>query len=174
MQNSRTTNYLNKQFRFRKIFKRKVFLSNELKKALFIAFCEAKKQRIFVNVDLLLYGLLSQPTALSSRLFSLTVSQFRNNKKLTVKVISSRLKEINYQRLKEKKMNNMLTNFSSEILKKNEQTPWLTPEVKEILRRATRAALQTQKKIVIVDTKLIFFELLSKEPVRDLLVQLIN
>ena len=72
-----------KQKFLNKVIKRKVFFSNELKKALLTAFLEAKKYRTYITTELLLYGLISQPKSISAKLLSQTFSQFRHNKNLT-------------------------------------------------------------------------------------------
>ena len=174
MQNSNLYNSRTSQSRFYKILKRKVFFSNELKKALLIACYEAQDYQTYVNLDLLIYGLVSQPKSLSSRLLSLTISQYNNNNTLTSKVISDRIQKINQQTFREKISNRNSSVFSLELLKENRETPWLTSEAKEILRSAVNSALQSRKKIVIVNTKHLLFCLLNQEYIRDLIRNLIN
>ena len=174
MQNSNLYNSRTSQSRYYKILKRKVFFSNELKKTLLLACYEAQAYQTYVTLDLLIYGLVSQPKSLSSRLILSTMSQFHNNNTLTSKVISDRIRKINQQSFRENLSNRNSSLFSLELLKENRQTPWLTSEVKEILRSAVNSALQSRKKIVIVNTKHLLFCLLNQEYIRDLIRNLIN
>nr|YP_009550695.1 N-domain of Clp chaperone [Eustigmatophyceae sp. Chic 10/23 P-6w]QAA11624.1 N-domain of Clp chaperone [Eustigmatophyceae sp. Chic 10/23 P-6w] len=166
----------NKQLRFKKSFKRKALLSNDLKKALLIAFNEAKRNKIYVTPELLLYGLISQQNSIAAKLLSTTISEFRNNKNLTSVLISQRIRELNSKNFEEKNIlyTNKTNNFSSKLWDENASTPWLSPEVKEILKKSFQSTLQSKRKIVVVNTKLILFELLSKELIRELLVKVIN
>jgi len=165
----------NKQLKFRKLLKRKALFSNDLKKGLLVAFKEAKKNKVYVTPELLLYGLISQPNSIASRLIATIISEFRNNKNLTSIVISQRIREINYKKFEEKYGDiNRSNNFSLEVWEENASTPWLSPEVKEILKKSLYSTLQSKKKIVVVSTKFILFELLSKEFIRNLLIQVIN
>lgn len=160
------------QLRFKKLFKRKVFLSNELKKSLLISFTEAKNCGVYVNLDLFLYGLLSQSNALSSRLLLMTLAQFQNNTKVTTNFICDRL----YQRisLNIKRKADNAEDYCLNLSEENQQTPWLTTEVKDLLKQGTINAIKTKDKITIVTTKDIFLELLNKEYIRDFLRQTLN
>lgn len=160
------------QSRFKKLFKRKIFLSNELKKSLLISFTEAKNYGIYVNLDLFLYGLLSQSNALSSRLLLMTLSQFQNNTKVTTNVICNRLYERINLNIQKKTYN--VTEFSLNLSEENHQTPWLTTEVRDLLKQAVINSIKTKDKITVVTTKDIFLELLNKEYIRDSLRQIIN
>nr|YP_009550973.1 N-domain of Clp chaperone [Eustigmatophyceae sp. Ndem 8/9T-3m6.8]QAA11904.1 N-domain of Clp chaperone [Eustigmatophyceae sp. Ndem 8/9T-3m6.8] len=173
MNASNQSNSSARRSRFYKKLKRKVFYSNELKKALLISYYEAKTYKTFVDLDLFLYGIISQPESLASRILSLTASRFRNNS-LTSKVISSRFQKKNQKYFRQKLLDDKYNKFSAELLNENKQTPWLTPEIKEVLRSATNVALQTRKKIVIVNTKHLLFCLLNKESVCSFLRNLIN
>lgn len=166
--------YSNKQSRFKRYFKRKVFFSNELKKALLIAFIEAKHHKIYVTNELILYGILSQPNSISERLlspiFSESIDKSLTRYNITYK-LSYLLKEMNNQNFAEKFGFNITkpNKFYSEFWNENATTPWLSPEVKEVLRAATRSLLKSKKQINILTTKEILFELLNKESIRELL-----
>lgn len=162
-----------KQFRFKKRLKRKVFLSNELKGALLIAFMEAKKHKIYLTSELLLYGLISRPDSMAAKLISITLSEFRNNKNLNSNIISKRIRYINNQKIEEKfKFDIYKPNkFSDEIWSENQTTPWLSPEVKQILKTSIQLSMQSKKKITVVNTKQVLFELLKKEFICKLLTQ---
>lgn len=163
MQNSKRKNSRNFQSRVYKILKRKVFFSNELKKALLLAHYEAKKNQICVNLSVLLYALLVQSNSLACRLFLTIASQYKNNTNLNSKSIIHKLQRIKQQNLR----NDGLKELSIEILNENEKTPWLMPEVRQILLSSINKALQTKKKVVVVTTKNVFFDLLSDELIRD-------
>lgn len=162
MQNSKK-NSRNFQLRVYKNLKRKVFLSNELKKALLLAHNEAKKNQTCVNLSLLLYALLVQPNSLACRLFLTVVSQYQNNTNLNSKFIINKLQKISQQNL----INNKLKDLSIEILNENKKTPWLMPEVRQILLSSINKALESKKKVVVVTTKNVFFNLLTDELIRD-------
>jgi hypothetical protein len=166
----------NKQLRFRKLLKRRALFSNDLKKSLLIAFLEAKQNKVYVTPELLLYGLISQPNSVAAKLISTTISEFRNNKNLTSVIISQRIRDLNSKKFAEKYVFDITkpNSFSSNLWDENASTPWLSPEVKEILKRSLHSTLQPERKIVVVTTKFILFELLSKELIRDLLIQVIN
>jgi len=199
--------YSNEQSRFKRYLKRKVFFSNELKKALLIAFLEAKTHKIYVTKELILYGILSQPNSISARLISTIFSEFLNNKSLTPYIISKQLKEINTRNFEEKfginkpkiytindgisKRLKGITNlkginnqnfalfniikphkFYSEFWDENATIPWLSPEVKDILRATTSSLLKSKKQINVLTTKEILFELLNREATRKLLENL--
>ena len=163
--------YSNEQSRFKRYLKRKVFFSNELKKALLIAFLEAKTHKIYVTKELILYGILSQPNSISTRLISTIFSEFLNNKSLTPYIISKQLKEINNQNFA---LFNIIkpNKFYSEFWDENATIPWLSPEVKDILRATTRSLLKSKKQINVLTTKEILFELLNRESIRELLENL--
>lgn len=163
MQNSKKNNSRNFQPRFYKNLKRKVFFSNELKKALLLAYNEAQKNHTCVNSTLLLYGLLSQPKSLACRLFLTVTSQYQNNTNLNSKVIVNKIQRINQQNFKDKG----LSELSVDVLNENKKTPWLMPEVRQTLINSINLALQSKKKIVIVTTKNVFFDLLTNELIRD-------
>lgn len=156
MPNQKKINSKNLQSRFTKTLRRKVFFSNELKKALLIAYYEAQKNETCVDLNLLLYGLLTQNKSLACRLLITVLSQYRNNINLTSKSFINKINQ-----------DNKLKELSSETLKENKKTPWLMPEVKQILRASINTALQSDKKIVLVTTKNIFFNLLNNELIRD-------
>lgn len=174
MKNSKIVNSLANQSRFSKILKRKIFFSNELKKGLLASYYEAQNYQTYVNLDLFLYGLISDPRSLSSRLILLTYSQFLNNKSLTSKTITTRIQKINQQNYREKKNSNISSEFSTGLFTENQNTPWLSPEVKEILTAAVKSALETKKQIVVVKSSHILFPLLAKEPIREFLRNLLN
>lgn len=163
MQNSKKKNSKNFQLRAYKNLKRKVFLSNELKKALLSAHNEAKKNQTCVNLSLLLYALLVQPNSLAYRLFLTVASQYQNNTNLNSKFIINKLQKIRQQNL----INNKLKELSIEILNENKKTPWLMPEVRQILLSSMNKALESKKKVVVVTTKNVFFNLLTNELIRD-------
>ena len=162
--------------RFKKLPKRKIFLSNELKKALLIAFTEAKKHKIYISSELLLYALLTQQSSIATKLISTTVSQFRNNKNLTPILIGNRIQQLNNLNLDERFNFDSLNpnKFSSELWNENTLTPWLSKEVKDILKDSIKLSLQSKDKVNVLTTKHILFELLNKELVRDLLTKAIG
>lgn len=168
--------YSNKKYGFKNPLKKKVFFSNELKKSLLIAFVEAKNNKVYVTPELLLYGLISHSDSISAKLISTTISQFRNNKTLTSNLISNRVKEVNCQKFKNDFTfdNSNENKFASEIWNENAITPWLSPEVKEILKAAIKSSMQTKSIILIINTKFVLFELLNKESIRHLLTQAMN
>jgi len=170
------SSYPNKKYKFKKSTKRKIFLSNELKKALLVAFLEAKQNKVYLTLELLLYGLVSQQNSLAGQLIETTISQYKNNKNLTCQVISNRIKEINNHnfQFKLKSNTNDLVVFSAEIWDENAITPWLSSEVKEILKLSIKSLVPSQTNITVLSTKNILFELLNKESIRNLLTQLIN
>jgi hypothetical protein len=170
MQNSNKNNSRNLQSRFYKILRRKVFFSNELKKALLVAYYEAKKNQTCVDLNLLLYGLLSQPESLACRLFLTALSKYQKNTSLNSKLIKSKIQKINKQNLKDKGVKNL----SIEVLNENKKTPWLMPEVKQTIITSIDLALQSKKKIVVVTTKNVFFDLLSNELIRGSIRKLID
>lgn len=165
--------YSQKQFRFKKSLKRKVFLSNELKSALLIAFMEAKKHKVYVTSELLLYGLISQSNSIAAKLIETTISEFRNNKNLTSTVITNRIRQINNETIEEKFKFDLIkpNKFSDELWDENRTRPWLSPEVKQILKTSIQSSLQSNKKITVVSTKHILFELLKKEFICKLFTQ---
>jgi len=163
MQNSKRKNSRNFQSRVNKNLKRKVFFSNELKKALLLAHYEAKKTQTCVNLNLLLYSLLVQPNSLACRLFLTVASQYQNNTNLNLKSIINKLQRNNQQNLR----NNALKELSIEVLNENKKTPWLMPEVRQILLSSINKAFKSKKKIVVITTKNVFFDLLSYELMRD-------
>lgn len=169
MQNSKRYSR-NLQSRFYKILKRKVFFSNELKKSLLVSYYEAKKTQTCVNLNLLFYGLLSQPKSLACRLLLRVVSQYQNNTNLDLKVITNKIQRINQQTLKE----NGLKDLSTQVFNENKKTPWLMPEVKQTLITSINLALQSNKKIVVVTTKNVFFDLLTNELIRDSIRKLVE
>lgn len=168
MKNSNRYNSRNLQSRFSKILRRKVFLSNQLKKSLLVAYYEAKKNQTCVNLDLLLYGLLSQPKSLACRLFLTVLSQYKNDKNLSLRVLDNKL--INKQNLKDQG----LKELSVEILNENKKTPWLMPEVRQTIINSIKLALQSKKKVVIITTKNVFFDLLNNEIIRDSIRKLVD
>nr|YP_009550552.1 N-domain of Clp chaperone [Eustigmatophyceae sp. Bat 8/9-7w]QAA11481.1 N-domain of Clp chaperone [Eustigmatophyceae sp. Bat 8/9-7w] len=170
MQNSNKNNSRNLQSRFYKILRRKVFFSNELKKALLVAYYEAKKNQTCVDLNLLLYGLLSQSESLACRLFLTALSKYQKNTSLNSKLIKNKIQKINKKNLKDKG----LKNLSIEVLNENKKTPWLMPEVKQTIITSIDLALQSKKKIVVVTTKNVFFDLLSNELIRDSIRKLID
>lgn len=163
MQNSKRNNSENFQRRFYKTLRRKVFFSTELKKALLLAHYEAKKKQTCVDSNLLLYGLLVQPKSLACRLFLTVASQYQNNTNLNSKFIINKIQRINQQNLKDSGLNKL----SIEVLNENKKTPWLMPEVRQTLINCINIALQSKKKIVVVTTKNVFFDLLNDESTRD-------
>ena len=169
MQNSKRYSR-NLQSRFYKILKRKVFFSNELKKSLLVAYYEAKKTQTCVNLSLLFYGLLSQPNSLACRLLLRVISQYKNNTNLDLKLINNKIQRINQQTLKE----NGLKDLSTQVFNENKKTPWLMPEVKQTLITSINLALQSNKKIVVVTTKNVFFDLLTNELIRDSIRKLVE
>jgi len=168
--------YSSKNNRFKKLLKRKVFLSNELKKALFIAIKEAKKHKIYVSSELLLYSLLTEQSSIAAKLISITISQFRNNKSLTSNLISNRIQQINNLAIEERfNFDSLNANtFSSELWNENKLTPWLSTEVKDILKASIKLSLQSKDKLNVVTTKHVLFELLNKELVRELITKVID
>lgn len=172
MQNSQRNNSRSLQSRFHKILRRKVFLSNEVKKALLIAYYEAQANQTCVNLDLLLYGLLSQKKSLACRLFIFVISQYRNNINLSSKFFIEKLQKFNEENAKEKR----LKELSLDFLNENKKRPWLMPEVKQTIRASINSALQLQskEKVVILTTKNIFFDLLNNESIRNSLRHLVN
>lgn len=163
MENPKRKNSKNFQQRFYKNLKRKVFFSNELKKALLLAHYEAQKNQTCVNLNLLLYGLLAQPNSLACRLFVTAASRYQNNTNLNLKFTINRIQKISQQNLKD----NELKELSTEVLKENKKTPWLMPEVRYALISSINKALQSKKKIVVLTTKNVFFDLLTNESIRD-------
>lgn len=170
MKNSNRSNSRNLQSRFSKILRRKVFLSNQLKKSLLVAYYEAKKNQTCVNLDLLLYGLLSQPKSLACRLLLTVLSQYQNDKSLSSRVLDNKLQRINKQNLKDQRFKEL----SVEILNENKKTPWLMPEVRQTIITSIKLALQSKKKVVIVTTKNVFFDLLNNEIIRDSIRKLVD
>ena len=166
-------NKLIKPGKLRKNFKRKVFFSNELKKALFKSFIEAKNNKTYITPELLLYGLLSQPNSIGAKIILTTLVEFRNNKSLTSNLLAERIRQLNQQNLE---TNSLVKNseFSTKLWSENEVTPWFTPQIKTLIKKAISSSLDNQNTIVILTTKHLVFELLSQESIRDSLRQLVN
>jgi len=134
-----------------------------------------KKNKVYVTPELLFYGLISQPNSIAAKLISTTISEFRNNKSLTSTLISQRIYDLNIKKINEKfSPDNKLNKFSQDLWDENASTPWLSPDVKEIFKKSFKMTLQSKKKVTIISSKLILFELLSKEFIRELLLQVIH
>ena len=147
--------------------------SNELKKALFKAFIEAKNNKTYITPELLLYGLVAQPNSIGSRIILTTLVQFRNNKSLTSSLLAEKIRQLNQQNVNK---NTSVDNneFSTKLWSENEITPWFTPQIKTIIKKTVNSALDNQNTIVVLTTKHLVFELLSQESIRDFLRQLVN
>jgi hypothetical protein len=157
---------------FYKTFKRKVFFSNELKKSIFLSFLVAKKRKTYVDLNGLIYGMLSQPNSLSSRLFLDIIFLSRKTNALTLSQFTTKILELSQQKTVETLPTS--TGRSIQTIIKEQELPYFTPEVKEILKNSVRSSLKSKNKISIITTKDVFFELIGRESIRDLLYQVAN